>query len=97
MEHEGIKGILQSGRAPGLTNMNKGPGCGSNESVFARPDPLKDGLIVAKKIEADGKMTPEMEGHIRFKIDQLERKPPKKHDYDKEGHPLDSYTGPPID
>lgn len=72
MEHEGLKGILESRRAPGLTNMNKGPGCAVS-SYEIRPeayDLKREVRKVAQQFEADGKMK-ENPGWNKFFADKI--------------------------
>ena len=85
MEHDGLKGILESGRVPGLHGLRKGRGW---QPCFERPDPEREVLNVGKVMEEQGKLTPEAERNIKRKLEKIRSRPPAKPiDYGKEGHP----------
>jgi len=69
---------------------SRGPGCGSSEIVFDRPDPLKDGQITLRKMEEAGQLKdPKTRAMAMAKLNAIKVKPPKKVDYGKDGHPIE--------
>lgn len=87
MKHDGIKGIIESGQAPCLVGLKKGPNS-RYQPCFERPRPREDILHTARIIEDGGKMTPEMAAQIKKKLDAIDSQPPPQPvDYGKEGHP----------
>lgn len=96
MEHGGIQEIIASGCAPGLSGLNKGPGCGNRQRVWARPNPVKDMALDAKAMEDAGQMTPEVAGWAEGKIEAAKNQVHEKVDYDKHGHPLDGCDAPEL-
>ena len=103
MNHDGIKGIIESGQAPGLKGLNKG---GKNLSSnrrdsghtveVLRPRPYDDAKAQLEKIEADGNMTPELRAHGEKVLSGLkDEKAAGKHNEDfwNKGHILERDSG----
>jgi len=80
--------------APGIRGHKRGPGSGSTESVFERPDTLKEVTRCAKLMEEKGRLrnNPAMTAQLQSQIKHLKNLPESKrtNDYDKNGHPLDN-------
>ena len=90
MKKNGIKEIIESRQFPGLAGVSDGPGSGANEIVFDRPDVAKETEITLRKMEAEGQIKdPKVAASAKKYLSELKAKPPRKLDYQKEGHPLD--------
>ena len=77
----------------GLSGINSGPGSGCNELIFDRPDPVKDGEITLKKMEASGGLKdPKSIAAAKMKMNSLKKKQHTfvRRDYGKEGHPIET-------
>jgi len=75
---------------PAYHGLESGPGCGSNEMVFSRPDPQKDIPLTLKKMEEAGRLnTPELRAAAQIKYDEAKNIISGGIDYDKVGHVLD--------
>ena len=83
----------------GVHGLSEGPGSCSNETVFDRPDPLKECTRIAKMMEADGKLKdPKTKWAVETKLAGLKKKERfrKKLDYQKNSgadHPLKRVMG----
>ena len=64
MGHDGIKGIIESGKAPGTPGLSRGPQSSTknfgHQTEILRPDPYHDCRETFRRIDRDGKMTPEL-------------------------------------
>lgn len=88
---DGIKEIIESRQFPGLAGMSDGPGSARNEIVFDRPDTAKETEITFREMERNGQLNdPKVATAAKKYLETLKAKPPRKLDYQKEGHPLDA-------
>ena len=91
MAHGGIKGIIESGKAPGVCRTSRGPGSCSNELIFDRPNMKKDIPLTLKKMEESGGFVgkPDSVRAARIKLEEAKAMPDSTVDYQKVGHPLE--------
>ncbi len=54
MDHGGIKEIIESGRAPGVSGASRGPGSGQSQIAYERMDVQKEWRLLGNKWEKDG-------------------------------------------
>ena len=104
MKHDGIKGIIESGQAPGLKGLKKGgknlPSnhvSGRHSVEILRPRPYDDAKAQLTEAQDKGVMTPELEAHGRKLLDGLkDDKAAGKHnvDYWDKGHPMERDNDP---
>ncbi len=89
-----LKEMLEARQAPGLSGMSDGPGSGSKEFVWARPDPKKDIPLTLQKMEEAGQLKdPASIRAARIKLKASQEKVYEKVDYDKDGHPAELPMG----
>lgn len=97
MKHEGLKGIIESGKAPGLSGLETGSGRWNSEPHFNRFHAPTDIPRLAARMESDGvfERKPEMRKLVEIKVDAVKGKEDiiQKVDYDKTGHPLERRKG----
>lgn len=62
MKHEGIKGIIKAGKAPGVKGLNKGPNmtvAGRKQFCFERPDAVSEFEHDMGVLESKQKLSPQ--------------------------------------
>lgn len=85
--------ILRTRKCPGIAGCSTGPGSGSNELVFDRPDPAKDIPLTLRKMEEAGQLKdPAAMQAAMIKMRAAKTKQYKRVDYGKEGHPIEKDT-----
>ncbi len=97
MKHEGIKGIIESGKAPGVSCLESGPGRWNSEPHFNRFHAPTDIPKLAARMESAGvfERKPEMRALVEAKVNAVKGKGDitPRVDYDKTGHPLEKRKG----
>lgn len=87
--------MLKARQAPGLAGISSGPGSGSTEMVFDRPDKAKEMEITARRMELNGsfKKDPQKGRQMRMLLDHAKARKAagfqKRLDYQNGDHPLD--------
>jgi len=90
MEHDGIKGILASGKMPGITGCSTGPGSAENQFVANRPNLEKEYRLTFKAMEEAGRLRdPQIKKQVEFMYNWAKSQPPEKIDYSKDGYSFD--------
>lgn len=96
MKHGGIDGIIESGKAPGLMGLNKGPNMrmsGRKQFCFNQPDAVAEFERDMRTMEDGGKMTAVEKARGLKTLESLRgervRGEHESVDYGEEGHPLE--------